>query len=228
MENNLGPAIFMLAICFGMVAVMAVALKKFFPSILMRFIVIAVLWFAATGLLAAAGFFKVFGLPPRIPVVVILPVIATLIFSFTKRAKELLRAVPVHLLMMIQSFRIVVEIWLWYSLGQGIIPEQMTFEGRNFDILSGVLGLVAGWLVMNRGGGWKAIAVVYNLVGLGLLLNIVIVAVLSFPGPTRYFMNEPANVIVADFPFIYLPAVLVVLAFVFHILSLRQVAVAPK
>jgi hypothetical protein len=35
-------------------------------------------------------------------------------------------------------------------------------------------------------------------------------------------MNEPANTIVAQFPFIYLPGVLVVLAFVFHVFSLRQ------
>jgi hypothetical protein len=49
-----------------------------------------------------------------------------------------------------------------------------------------------------------------------------IIAILSMPTSFRYFMNEPANTIVAQFPFIYLPGVLVVLAFAFHIFSLRQ------
>jgi hypothetical protein len=49
-----------------------------------------------------------------------------------------------------------------------------------------------------------------------------IIAILSMPTSFRYFMNEPANTIVAQFPFIYLPGVLVVLAFAFHVFSLRQ------
>jgi hypothetical protein len=55
-----------------------------------------------------------------------------------------------------------------------------------------------------------------------LLMNIVTIAVLSMPTPFRQFMNEPANEIVATFPFVYLPGVLVVLAFAFHAFSLRQ------
>jgi len=106
-----------------------------------------------------------------------------------------------------------------------LLPVQMTFEGRNFDIIAGLLGLLAGWLMINKKNAWKSIAITYNIVGLGLLVNILLIAVLSMPTPIRYFMNEPSNMIVADFPFIYLPAVLVVIALAFHIFSLRQVAV---
>jgi hypothetical protein len=193
-----------------------------------RTIIAISIWLSVLATFATGGFFEVFTLPPRIAVVVILPVIAILILSFTKKYKELIRAIPPHWLLMIQSFRIVVEGWLWYAFVKGLIPEQMTFEGRNPDILSGILGLLAGWLIMGKRKGWKTIAAVYNTIGLGLLLNIVIVAILSFPGPTRYFMNEPANRIVTEFPFIYLPGILVVMAFVFHILSLRQIALAKK
>jgi hypothetical protein len=101
----------------------------------------------------------------------------------------------------------------------------MTFEGRNFDMLSGVLALVAGYVMWKYPSAAKRAGIIYNLIGLGLLLNIVIVAILSMPTPFRYFMNEPANTIVAWFPFIYLPGVLVVLAFAFHVFSLRQLLV---
>jgi hypothetical protein len=55
-----------------------------------------------------------------------------------------------------------------------------------------------------------------------LLLNILVIAVLSMPSPFRYFLNEPSNVIVAQFPYILLPGVLVPLAYSLHIFSLRQ------
>jgi hypothetical protein len=235
MDNKLMPAIGMLAICLICVVIILAGLRKALRlggyennRIFIRTGIIIFAWLIILAALAAAGFFQVFTLPPRIVIIVILPVIAVLIISFTAKFKKVIRAVPPHWLVMMQSFRIAVEFWLWYAFMKGLIPGQMTFEGRNLDILSGILGLIAGWLIIKKRKGWKTVAVIYNTVGLALLLNIVIVAILSFPGPTRYFMNEPANKIVTEFPFIYLPGLLVVIAFVFHILSLRQVAVSEK
>jgi hypothetical protein len=55
-----------------------------------------------------------------------------------------------------------------------------------------------------------------------LLLNILVIAVLSMPTPFRYFQNEPANTLVAKFPFVLLPGILVPIAYTMHIFSLRQ------
>ena len=59
-------------------------------------------------------------------------------------------------------------------------------------------------------------------------MNIVVIAVLSMPTPIRYFMNEPANVIVGQFPFILLPGVLVPIAYAMNIFSLRQLLLSEK
>ena len=80
----------------------------------------------------------------------------------------------------------------------------------------------AGWVLAKRKSYAKAVGIIYNIIGLLLLFNIVTIAVLSMPTPFRQFMNEPANTMVAQFPFVYLPGVLVVLAFAFHAFSLRQ------
>ena len=64
--------------------------------------------------------------------------------------------------------------------------------------------------------------IAYNFIGLVLLFNIVTVAILSIPGPFRYFMNEPANTIVTYFPIVFLPAFLVPLAYTLHFFPLRQ------
>ena len=64
---------------------------------------------------------------------------------------------------------------------------------------------------------------VWNILCLMLLINIVTIALLSAPVPFRVFMNEPANTIVTTFPFIWLPALLVPLAYGLHILSVVQI-----
>lgn len=181
-------------------------------------------WMIGVGVIAYLGFFRDFStLPPKPVMAILIPVILLFLISFTKTGKWLLTLTPVYWLILFQSFRIVVEIILWLTYKKGLIPVQMTFEGRNYDVLIGLLAPVATWLMIKNPLRWKKISITYNLIGLVLLFNILFIAVLSMPTKFRYFMNEPANTIVAEFPYIYLPAVLVVLAAIMHIWSIRQV-----
>jgi hypothetical protein len=168
------------------------------------------------------GFFADFThLPPRPALIIILPLIFALWFIFSNPGSDLLRhALPQGLIYM-QSFRIIVELLLWLSFLNNVLPIQMTFEGGNLDILSGLLALPTGYLVMKNKRTTRVI-LVYNIIGLVLLINILIIAVLSFPTPLRHFMNEPSNAIIAQFPYILLPGVLVPLAYSLHLFSMRQ------
>lgn len=120
-----------------------------------------------------------------------------------------------------QVFRVAVELLLFLAFTEGILPEQMTFTGLNYDLLAGLLALPVGYYCFIKKKWPRSVAVVYNVLGLLLLLNVLIVAILSFPLPIRYFMNEPSTALVGSFPLIYLPSVLVVLALGMHIISLR-------
>ena len=104
----------------------------------------------------------------------------------------------------------------------GKLPVQMSVEGRNFDVLTGILALPVGYFLLRKKSYAPKIAIAYNVLGLVLLLNIVVTAFLSMPTSLRYFMNEPSAVLIGSFPFILLPAVLVPIAYSFHIFSLRQ------
>jgi hypothetical protein len=180
-------------------------------------------WVVLLAILSLAGFFKNFSAtPPRPGLVIIVPVFLLLFLSFTRRFSSLIQFVPAHWLVFMQSFRIIVEILLWVAFSKGLLPKQMTFEGRNYDIITGVLALITGVIIMKRVLWWRTAAILFNIVGILLLLNIIVIAVLSMPGPLRYFMNEPSSSIVAEFPFIYLPGILVVCAAALHIWSLRQ------
>lgn len=154
------------------------------------------------------------------PVLVIPFIVITYI---TIKATTVIRMLPLKVLTNLQIFRVFVELLLWALFVENLLPEQMTFEGRNLDILSGLTApLAAVFLIRSKWG-----LATWNVLCLGLLINIVTVAILSMPGPLRVFMNEPANEIVLSFPFILLPGMLVPLAYGLSFLSLRQIFLSP-
>ncbi|NTV63491.1 MAG: hypothetical protein HGA65_08145, partial [Oscillochloris sp.] len=54
--------------------------------------------------------------------------------------------------------------------------------------------------------GWL---LAWNIAGLALLLNIVVISVLAMPTPFRAFPDGPANTVIATPPYVWLPAFLV-------------------
>ena len=98
----------------------------------------------------------------------------------------------------------------------------MTFAGRNFDILVGATAPVIGIFVFAKRKWPRLVGILWNVGGLVLLANVVTIALFSMPTPFRVFMNEPSNTIVATFPFVLLPGILVPVAYSMHFFSLRQ------
>jgi len=190
-----------------------------------RFVIAILAWALFMLVAAATGFFADFsGFPPRIMIVLAIPLVTTLIFTFSAGVRELLPLIPARNLIRLQVFRVFVELLLWACFVQNLLPVQMTFEGRNFDIISGILGMLVAYYFSHS----RKAMIAYNLVGLGLLINIVTTAILSLPTPFRVFMNEPANTLVAHPPFILLPGLLVPLAYGLHFLSFRQISLQEK
>jgi hypothetical protein len=68
----------------------------------------------------------------------------------------------------------------------------------------------------------RKVAIAWNVIGLLLVANIVIISILSAPTPFRVFMNEPANTFIAYLPFVWLPSFIVPVAYWMHILSIKQ------
>lgn len=186
-----------------------------------------VLWTIIVSILASKGFFLNFdSVPPPFSIILLIPLV-TLIWAllFSPTTKILLTHIPPQALIQLQVFRVFVELLLWLLFIQNLLPVQMTFEGRNLDILSGLTAPFIAYFGFTRMKLGRKIIIFWNFPCLGLLLNIVITAILSMPTQFRYFMNEPANTIVGHFPIIWLPALLVPLAYGLHFLSLRQLMI---
>jgi len=175
-------------------------------------------WLALTGALAAAGVLRLDGGPPR---TMLLPPLA-IAGSLLVLRRVPLDAIPRGAVIALQSFRIAVELVLWRLFVAGVVPAQMTFEGRNFDIVVGLTAIPIAIAAYGGGRRRTRLAAAWHLASLALLVNIVAIAVTSAPGPLRVFANEPANTFIGTFPFVWLPAFLVPVAAVGHIIGLRQ------
>ena len=98
----------------------------------------------------------------------------------------------------------------------------MTFEGRNFDILSGISAPIIYYFAFAKGNTNKALLVTWNIACILLLVNIVAIAILSTPYPFQKFGFDQPNVAIFYLPYIWLPAVVVPIVLFAHVASLRQ------
>ena len=168
-------------------------------------------WLAITAALAGQGFFEDFyALPPHMLLAIGPPLLA------------LLAALPPAWPVAAQTFRIPVEIVLWRLAVAGVIPELLSFTGRNVDILVGLTAPVVAYACFVRRAWPARVAVWWNWAGIVILLNVVVHAQLSAPTPWRLFETDPPTTFIADWPYIWLPDFLVPLAWLLHAVSLRQ------
>lgn len=189
-----------------------------------RIVIVFVLWIAFVSAWSLSGMMGDFSkFPLNAGPVFIIPLIISVVFTFSGSFTTVIQQIPMAHLLYLQSFRIFVELLLWGLFVRGEAPIQMTFEGRNLDILTGLTALIVGFLAARQKIGRTAL-ILWNIAGLALLINIVAVAILSMPTPLRIFTNEPSSIIVTHFPISWLPGFLVPLAYTLHFLSLRQLA----
>ena len=160
-------------------------------------------------------------IPPPVLLVILPPTIFVFIIAFRKIASKIFLSLSTFIPVIIQSFRIIVELILWGLYCKGFLPKQMTFEGLNFDVIVGISAIPVAFLIKRKKITNQAV-IAWNIMGILFLLNIAIIAFLSAPTPFRIFMNEPANTIITHFPFIWLPGFIVPFAFFMHVISIRQ------
>lgn len=185
-------------------------------------------WMLLLGLLASQQVFAAPSFPPRPMFTVLFGLIGILILSFTQTGKAVLQAAPLHWLVFFQAFRIGVELWFWYAYKTAVFPRIMTFEGANFDIIAGLLAIIAGVLILKLPRHARAIGTVFNIAGILILLNTLRAAALSMPSSVQQYPFDERLLLLGRPYFIYLPGILVVLALGLHILSLRQLALHAK
>ena len=182
-------------------------------------------WLLFSAVLAYFGFFENFErIPPRIAMFAGIQTIALVYLVFFSRFAGALSRLSSESIYALQSFRFPVEILLTFLMAEKLLPREMTWAGWNFDIVTGITALVMSYLAYKKRLTRK-LELVWNLMGLGLVLWVAFVGMLSAPTPLRLFETEPPNFIVGYFPFHFLPQFLVPLAIALHLIVLRRLRV---
>jgi hypothetical protein len=181
-------------------------------------IALLAVWIVIPGLLAKAGALDRYApLPPPALVVIALVTAFTVGLAVSPIGGRLAAGVPLAALVGFQVFRVPVELLLHRLFAEGVVPIQMTYLGRNLDILSGLTAaLVAAWLAGGRRS--RGLVLAWNVLGMVRLANIIGIAALSTPTPFRQFLTEPANRLPSMFPYVWLPTCLVQAALLGHLL----------
>ncbi len=185
-------------------------------------------WLALTATLAHLHLLHAAGpFPPPMLRLLLAGALALVGLVLSPLGLRLATQTPLWALVGVQVFRLPLELVLWQLHNEGALPVQMTFSGRNFDLLSGLLALPLAYALW-RGIQSRALVWAWNLMGLALLANIVHIAVRSMPGPLRTFQNEPANTLVFSAPWVWLPTLLVLTALAGHLLVARRLVAVGR
>jgi hypothetical protein len=181
-----------------------------------------------TGLMAMRGWFRDFSIgPPRLMIVFIVGFTGMCILANRAQAIRWLAQIPQSWLILAQVFRVFVEIIFFFLVKASLFPQIMTFEGRNFDILIGLSAPVLGHFVdradkAGTGARFRKLIFAWNILGLLLVSNALMTAMLSAPTPIQRIFVQPSTALVGHFPYVWLPAFVVPLAYLLHMLSLRK------
>lgn len=215
-----------LSLCFIWVVALTffLLLRSFLPGtvswhVKTILVIVFAAWLVLQAVLAMKAYYLDFtGMPPRFILAVGPPLLLIFLILIFKRSW--LDVFSLTTLTWLHIVRIPVELLLYGLFLDKQIPQLMTFEGRNFDIVAGITAPVIAWFCFTKNIWNKKIALYWNIICLGLLVNIVANAVLSAPFSFQKFGFDQPDVAIAFFPFVWLPSFVVPVVLFSHLTSI--------
>ena len=181
------------------------------------------IWMAIQAAVGLSGFYEnTTTLPPRF-VLLVLPALTGILLLFVlPSGRKFLNAADIGKLTLVHVIRIPVEGVLYGLFVDEMIPEIMTFDGMNWDIISGISALFVYYFGYINPKLSETVLLIWNVVCLGLLVNIVVIAILSVPTAFQQFGFDQPNIAIGQFPYVWLPSVVVPIVLLSHLVSIRS------
>jgi hypothetical protein len=163
-------------------------------------------------------------LPPRIFLFGVLPPFITIIILFlTQKGRHFIDGLSLKYYTLLNIVRVPVEFVLWWLFLNKSVPELMTFEGRNFDIIAGISAPIIVYFGFAEGKlRNRFVVLAWNIICLGLLTNIGVNGFLSAPSPLQKLAFDQPNIALLFFPFSWLVSFIVPIVLLGHLISIRQ------
>ena len=212
-------------ISWGFIFTVAITLFFLFkatrPSV--KIAAVVLLWLLLQLYIAGTGFYlTTTTMPPRFLLLIVPPLITIAALLLTSKGKKWIAKLDTKWLTYLHIVRVPVEIILLCLFMYKQIPKLMTFEGSNFDIVSGLTAPLIAYFGYSKKILSTSVLLLWNFICLALLMNIVISAVLSAPFTFQQLAFDQPNVAVLYFPFVLLPGFIVPAVLFAHLVNIRQ------
>lgn len=183
-----------------------------------------ILWLFFQGMMAQFGFYYQSPIAQIQFFPFLLPPIFILIqwLFLSKKGNSIIDSIPLFHLTCFNIIRIPVEIVLYWLFLDKSVPEIMTFAGRNYDIIGGVTCIFIAYFGYRQKQIGRTGLLVWNIVMLGLIINIIFHGILSTPSPFQQFGFEAPNIALLHYPFIWLVSFLAPMVLLGHLIQIRQ------
>jgi hypothetical protein len=192
-------------------------------SLLVRIGALLGTWFLAVTAAAVAGAWLDLAAPRALGYLV--PALAlSLVLWRAGWLRAAVQALSPSAIPWLQTLRIGGGLTLFAAWASGFAPWSWAATAGAGDILVG-LGAAAVAAFLGTGlAGSRTAAIAWNVFGLVDITHTLVRGLLAAPGPQQRIFETPPNLVPMVFPFIYLPAFIVPLTILLHILSLQQLA----
>lgn len=136
---------------------------------------------------------------PVAPILFLSVIFLAILLGASSAGRAIAFTFSLPMLVGFQAFRLPLEIILHHWAEIRTVPETMTWTGQNWDIITGIVSLLACPFV----GKSRVLAWATQIIGIALLINVIRVVILSSPLPFAWPLENPLQLI------FYLPYALI-------------------
>jgi len=156
-----------ISLVFGLTTILTVWLFYKSTNHSKKTLLILVTWLALQTFIGLSGFYTVTDtIPPRILFLVLPPILFIIGLFTTSKGRQFIDSLDTKTLTILHIVRVPVEIVLFWLFVNKTIPELMTFEGRNFDILSGLTTPIVFYFGFMKKQLDRKVILIWNFIGL--------------------------------------------------------------
>lgn len=181
-------------------------------------------WMLVQYTIAASDFYlNSASLPPRFALALVPPLAMVISLVIMPGGRRWLARLDARSLLWLHVLRIPVEVVLLWLYQEGVVPVELTWSGRNADVLSGLSAAFMLWWWRDRDLLQRSWFRYWNIAALLLVLNVLIHGVFSGPSPFQQFHCAGPVFALLQAPYVWLPSVLVPLVILAHSALLIQI-----
>ena len=214
--------IFLIFIILRSVKQLAVA-KDQYKNLPAQAAIFFAVWLLYLSILSYTEILYDFSLPPKLPLLVVMPILLVFTISFFRKASaDFVTITSVSWLIYIQAFRIIVELIIWGGNEVGMLPLITTFEGSNIDVVVGLTAVPMAYYAKKDKVSNTAL-ILWNIAGLLILANTVRLFISAGYFPESIGLSEgELGIGFVKLPYLLIGGLFMPLAVFIHALSIKQ------